>query len=92
LLQCEQMHTPGYNYNNVLIHKHLQVLAHTGPSSESTHLHKTIVQPFYHSQHMEMLQVHQCENIAMEVCTENYKNCKTLDYYNYIYKGGHKAC
>jgi hypothetical protein len=39
----KQKHTLRYNYNNVLIRKLLHVSAHTGPSSGSAQLHKTIV-------------------------------------------------
>jgi len=58
-LQCDQqMHTLLYNYIKVSICKLQHVLGLTGPSSGSAQLHKTIVQPFYHSQYAELCQVH----------------------------------
>ena len=41
----------------------------TGQSSGSAQLYKIIVQPFYHFQYVELLQVHLCISIEMDMCT-----------------------
>jgi hypothetical protein len=47
----QQMHIICQNHNNVLICQLIHVSGLTGPSSESAHLLKTIIQPFYHLQY-----------------------------------------
>jgi len=60
LKRGQQMHA--------ILRKLLHVSALTGPSSGSAQLHKTIAQPFYHSQRVEMSQVRHCMNIEVDMC------------------------
>jgi len=43
----------------------------TDPSSGIAQLYKAFIQPFYHSQYVELSQVHQCVNIEVDMGTEN---------------------
>jgi len=38
-------------------------------SSGSAQLYKIIIQPFSHYQYVELLQVHQCMSMEMDMCT-----------------------
>jgi sugar (pentulose or hexulose) kinase len=57
------MHTLEQNYHNVLISK-LQNIP-----SGSAELYKAIIQPFCHSQYVELSQIRQCMSIEMDMCT-----------------------
>ena len=64
-----KMHTLRQYYDKVSICILPHVSGLTGPSSGSARLYKTIIQPLYHSQHVELSQVCQCTSIVMDMCT-----------------------
>jgi hypothetical protein len=60
----QQIHILEQNYLKVLISKFLNI-----PLSGSAELYKTIIQPFCHSQYVELSQVLQCMSIETDMCT-----------------------
>jgi len=76
-VQCyHQVHTLLYYGSNVLIHKFLHVLGLTAPSSGSAQLYKIIIQPFSHSQYVELSLVCQGMNIVVDMCTLIWAACR----------------
>ena len=62
----QKMHTVEQNYNNVLISN-----SQNSSSSGSAELYKTIVQPFCHSQYVELSQFRQCMSTELNMCRVN---------------------
>jgi len=75
----------------------LYVSGLTGPPSGSAQLYKTIVTPYCHLQYVELSKVHfrviyRDGYVHGNYKILNYKNCKMLGHYNYMYKSGYKPC